>query len=36
MGIKDDYCPKAKYFSRSIENKYREGKVKSIPVREMK
>jgi len=27
---------KAKYFSRSIVNKYREGKVKSRPVRPMK
>ena len=27
---------KAKYYSRSIVNEYREGKVKSIPVREMK
>ncbi len=36
MGIWDDYCPKAKYFWRSIVNKYREGKVKSTPVRGMK
>ena len=27
---------KAKYSMRSIANKYREGKVKSIPMREMK
>jgi len=27
---------KAKYFSRSIVNKYREGKVKSRPVRPLK
>ena len=27
---------KAKYFSRSIVNEYREGKVKSTPVRGMK
>ena len=27
---------KTKYYTRSIVNKYREGKVKSIPIREMK
>ena len=27
---------KAKYYFRSIVNQYREGKVKSIPLREMK
>ena len=31
-----ELTPKAKYSSRSIVNKYREGKVKSSPVRAMK
>ena len=31
-----ELTPKAKYFFRSIVNKYREGKVKSSPVRAMK
>ncbi len=35
-GIREDYTRKAKYFSRSIANKYREGKVKSRPVRPVK
>ena len=36
MGIRDDYDPKTKYISCSIVNQYREGKVKSTPVRGMK
>ncbi len=36
MGSQVDYGPKAKYFPRPIVNKYREGKVKSSPVRAMK
>ena len=31
-----ELTPKAKYSSRSIVNKYREGKVKSSPVRAVK
>ncbi len=36
MGSQDDYRPKTKYAPCSIVNKYREGKVKSTPVRGMK
>ncbi len=35
-GSREDWSPKAKYSQRPIVNKYREGKVKSSPVRAVK